>query len=336
MNLAIESLKESIIKSNNIILVGHINADGDTVSSVLGLTLLLKKLNKNAFAIFPEKIPDFLKWLPGYNDSLIYSTDKQKVVNIINQSDLLICLDLNEKKRIGELAKFIDNKPITKAIIDHHPYPEDYFDIIISEIEVSSTAELLFSVIEKWNFTNLIDSNIATCIFTGILTDTLCFQVNAHRAMTYEIVSKLINYGVDKNLVHNNVFNSYTENRMRLVGYALHKKLKVINKYSTAYIYLSKEELESFNFQIGDSEGLVNYPLSIKGIKLSGLFLEKQGYIKISLRSIGDMPVNELLKKHFVGGGHKNAAGGEAYNMTMEETLQKFENILDEYKQFLQ
>lgn len=332
---AIEQLKNKIISSKTILIVGHKNPDGDTVGSVLGFSLLLKKMNKQCITAFPDDAPEFLKWLPTYNESFIATHHREKLHAYIQNCELIIGLDFNEKTRAENIFNLTENRNITKAIIDHHPYPDSFFDIIISEQEVSSTAELVYQFIEHCQWTNFIDHDVATCIFTGILTDTLCFTVNAHRAMTYQISAKLLAFGINKDEIHKKVFNSYTEQRMRFLGYALHKKMKIIHELATGYIFLTKNELKEFCFQKGDSEGLVNYPLSIKGIRFAALFLERENYIKISFRSTGNIPVNEIMMKHFVGGGHKNAAGGEEYNLTLEETINKFEQVLPLYKNYL-
>ncbi len=336
MKLAIEKLKETILKSENILVVGHENPDGDTVGSVLGFSLLLKKMKKNCLVTFPNDVPEFLKWLPSYNESVIASDRQDKLLTLIPNYELIIGLDFNEKSRAKNVFKLVENSKAIKVIIDHHPYPEPYFDIIISEQEVSSTAELLYHFIESCNWTNLIDYNIATCIFTGILTDTLSFNVNAFRPRTFETAAKLLSYGINKDQIQQNVFESFTEKRLQFLGYALYKKMKILREWSAGYIYLSKEELKEFCFQKGDSEGLVNYPLSIKGIRVAALFLERENYIKISIRSKGNIPANEIMMKHFHGGGHLNAAGGEEYNLSLEETIEKFEKILPSYKSYLQ
>ncbi len=335
MNSAIFQLKNYILQSNKILVVGHENPDGDTIGSVLGLYGLLKKMDKEVYAIFPNDAPEFLKWLPFFNNCLIHTKSSQKVSQLLAETELIIGLDFNELKRIGKISEEIKKLNCTKVIIDHHPYPDPFFDIILSDTEVSSTAELVYRFIDRLEWTHHIDDSIATCIFTGIMTDTLSFNVNAHRPATFETTAKLLKYNIDRNDIHRKVFNSFSEQRMRLLGYALHQKMKVLYEWNTAYIWLNKDELKHFCFQIGDSEGMVNYPLSIKGIKLAALFLEKENHIKISMRSIGNVPVNEIMKNHFSGGGHKNAAGGEEYHLSLEDTLQKFESILPLYQTYL-
>lgn len=332
---AIHQIKNHIVQSNKIIVVGHENPDGDTVGSVLGFYGLLKKMGKEVYAIFPNDAPEFLRWLPFFDDCFIYTRSLQRVNQLLPEIELAIGLDFNELKRTGKISEEIKKLNCTKVIIDHHPYPDPFFDIILSDTEVSSTAELVYRFIEQLEWNHYIDDSIATCIFTGIMTDTLSFNVNAHRPATFETAAKLLKYNVDKNDIHRKVFNSFSEQRMRLLGYALHQKMKVLYEWNTAYIWLSKDELKHFCFQIGDSEGMVNYPLSIKGIKLAALFLEKENYIKISMRSIDNVPVNEIMKNHFTGGGHKNAAGGEEYQLSLEDTLHKFESLLPLYHSYL-
>ncbi len=336
MDSAINQLKAIINHSQSIAVIGHKNPDGDTVGSVLGMYQILKKMNKTVRAIFPDDAPDFLKWLPFYNEALIFSKNKEEIKDFLTSCDFIFCLDFNEKARMGQLAKVVEKTNATKAIIDHHPYPDPFFDIIISEQEVSSTAELCYYLLQKAELTNYMDTNSATCIFTGILTDTLSFTVNAHRPQTFEIAARLLSFNINREVIQQKVFYSFSEQRMRLLGYALHKKMKILHEWSTGYIYLTKDELNQFCFHKGDSEGIVNYPLSIKGIRFAALFLERDNYIKISFRSVGNIPVNEIMSKHFVGGGHKNAAGGEEYELSLDDTLKKFEQLLPLYKELLQ
>jgi phosphoesterase RecJ-like protein len=331
MKLKAKQLIESVEKAKHILILGHENPDGDAVGSVLGFWQVLHNMKKNVTAIFPNDAPYFLTWMPNYDKALIFYNNKALVKKEFEQADLIFCLDFNEKKRVGKLEEILAASKVKKILIDHHPYPDKFFDIIISEIEVSSTAELVEQIIENCQWEKYLNFNAAECLFTGILTDTISFTVNASRAATYEIAAKLIHYGLNKEEIHQKVFNSFTEQRMHLIGYAIYKKMKLLPQYSTGYIYLTQEELKKFDFQNGDSEGLVNFPLNIKGIRFAALFLEKKDYIKISFRSIGNIPVNEIISTHFSGGGHKNAAGGEERTLSIDETLKKFERILPLY-----
>ncbi|HNV95092.1 MAG TPA: bifunctional oligoribonuclease/PAP phosphatase NrnA [Bacteroidales bacterium] len=335
MKEVVKQIVEYVDKANQILIVGHENPDGDAVGSVLGLYHVLTKKGKRVIPIFPNDAPAFLKWLPNYNDALLFNKDRQNVEDAFDKSDLIFCLDFNERKRVGKMEYVLSTNKTTKVLIDHHPYPDAFFDVLISEQEISSTAELVYKVIENCGWASFLTKQAAECLFTGIMTDTISFTVNASRAKTFETAASLLSFEIDKELIHRRVFNSFTQQRMRMLGYSLHKKMKIIPEFATGYIYLNKDELKEFCFQKGDTEGFVNYPLSIKGIRFAALFLERDGYIKISFRSVGAIPVNEIMAKHFSGGGHKNAAGGEEINLSLDECIKKFEAILPLYKDTL-
>ncbi len=335
MNYKTKPCIESVEKAKHIVIVGHENPDGDAVGSVLGLWHLLNNMDKKVTAVFPNDAPYFFKWMPDYNKILLYTQHKANIDKAFEEADLVFCLDFNEKRRVGILESTLTSCRATKILIDHHPYPEKFFDIIISDVEVSSTAELVTLLIKKCKWTKYMDYNTAECLFTGILTDTLSFTVNASRAITYALSSELLKYGLNNEKIHQQVFNSYTEQRMHLIGYAIYKKMKILPTYATGYIYLTRDELKEFDFRNGDTEGLVNYPLSIKGINMAALFLEKKDFIKISFRSIGNIPVNEMMSTHFSGGGHKNAAGGDEKSLSLSQTIEKFEKMLPLYKDIL-
>lgn len=335
MEKVINQIAEQVKKSNNILIIGHENPDGDAVGSVLGLFHVLKKMSKNAMAVFPNGAPDFLMWMPSYSDSMFYNRDNKKVEEFFNKAELIFCLDFNERRRVGLMEAVLSENKSVKILIDHHPFPDVFFDIMVSEQTVSSTAELVYSVIESCGWTEYLSKEAAECLFTGIMTDTISFTVNSSHPRTYEVTAQLLKYNLDKEKIYKRVFNSFTEARIKMLGFALNKKMKILHNYATGYIWLSKEELKEFCFQKGDTEGFVNYPLSIKGIKFAALFLERENFIKISFRSTGNIPVNEIMSKHYIGGGHKNAAGGEERELTLEETIQKFESLLPLYKEIL-
>ncbi len=335
MEKVINQIVEQVEKANKILIIGHENPDGDAVGSVLGLFHVLKKMSKDVFAIFPNGAPDFLIWMPSYSESFFYNKNNKGVEELFNEADLVFCLDFNERRRVGQMENVLSENKSVKILIDHHPYPDSFFDIMVSDQSVSSTAELVYSVIESCRWSPYLSKEAAECLFTGIMTDTISFTVNSSHSGTYEVAAQLLKFELDKEKIYQRVFNSFTEARIKMLGYALNKKMKILHNYATGYIWLSKEELKQFCFQKGDTEGFVNYPLSIKGIKFAALFLERDNYIKISFRSTGNIPVNEIMSKHFVGGGHKNAAGGEENELTLDETVQKFESILPLYKEIL-
>lgn len=327
----IKKFEEILLQNDYFTIISHKNPDGDSVGSSLALYHLLLSMNKYVEIVFPDELPFFLKWMNNADKIIIYDNNPQKAKEVLGRQSIIICVDFNTTKQIRKFEEYFNKNTSYKILIDHHPDPEITFDLELKDENVSSTAELLFKIIESTSLIKYTDKYFAEGIFTGILLDTLSFSVNAHRPQTYEIVAKLLMYEIDRDYIYDNIFNSNTLSRVQLTGYAIYKKLRFIEEYSTAYIYLTKQELEMFSYRPGDTEGLVNYPLTLKGVKVSALFFEKENYVKISLRSKGNIPVNELIKNHFVGGGHKNAAGGEEYNLNIEQTIEKFIRVLPLY-----
>ena len=327
----INKLNNLISQAKNIAIITHYNPDGDAMGSSLGLYHYLKKKGKSVTAITPNDYPEFLHWLPGNNEVVVYKRQNGTALNAINDADLIFALDFNNLSRTEGMDRFILESKATKILIDHHPDPDDFADIIISKPDFSSTAELVYCVIENLNDTAIIDTTIAECIYTGIMTDTGSFNYNSSRPYTYYVVSKLIEQKIDKDKIYDNIYDNYSQDRMRLLGYCLNQKMVVLPEYNTAFISLTQAELDKFNFVPGDTEGFVNFPLSIKGIKFSAIFIEKEKQIKISFRSKGDFATNKFSEQHFNGGGHKNASGGSS-TLSLNETLKRFKKILPDYK----
>ncbi|MFC2136638.1 bifunctional oligoribonuclease/PAP phosphatase NrnA [Bacteroidota bacterium] len=330
----IKNINSEIDKCNNITVISHYNPDGDAIGSALALYLLLLKVNKNVNVIIPNKMPDFLKWMEGSNNVIVNEINSKICDDIIINSELFIAVDFNSLDRLSEMGKKIMNSKALKVLIDHHPDPEDFGSLTLSDTKVSSAAELVYEIIAGSKHGELFDKSIAECIYTGIMTDTVNFRHNVS-IRTFEILSKLLAKEIDIDDINGKIYDSFSKNRMNLLGYALDKKLTVLKEFNTAFISLTKKELRKFNFKTGDSEGFVNYPLSIEGIKLSVLFLERDKEIKISLRSKGKIKANEIAVKHFNGGGHQKAAGGKSFD-TMKNTIKKFENLLSIYKNDLE
>ncbi len=334
-NTLIEKTKSALEAATDIVILTHMNPDGDALGSSLGLYHFLKLSGKNVTVISPNSYPDFLHWLPGDDEVVEFDKKSKKATRFISQADTIFLLDFNELKRIGKVGEVVlENKKATKILVDHHPNPVEKCQIEISDIRVSSTAELVFHLLSSIDKTKVSDLAVSECLFTGILTDTGCFSFNSSRPSTYEAVATLLKAGVNKDKIYDNLYNNFSADRMKLLGFSLDSKMKVIKEYKTAYVSLSREEMEKYNFSVGDSEGFVNFPLSIKGIIFSVLFLEKKGHVKLSLRSKGDFPANDVAKKYFNGGGHKNAAGGES-KLSLSDTIERFESILPEYSQLL-
>lgn len=325
---------EELINSSNksIVLVPHMHPDGDAMGSVLGLWRVLQNSGLKVKIVSPTKYPEFYHWMDGHEQVIIFSHHPKQAANAFNESDLMICMDFNQLSRVGNMKELVENFKGKKILIDHHPYPGDFTDLVISDVSCSSTAELTFSILQSTKFAPFVDTNAATSFFTGIMTDTGSFDFNVSDPRTFETVAQLTRMGIDQLDIHSKVYDNYSADRMRLMGFCLSNRMTVYPEYHAAAMYISLEDQKAFNFVTGDNEGFVNMPLSIKGVVFSALFTEKEKYIKVSFRSKGEFAVNEICEKYFNGGGHRNASGGELY-ASMQETLAKFENLLPEFKE---
>jgi bifunctional oligoribonuclease and PAP phosphatase NrnA len=274
--------------------------------------------------------PEFLKWFSSDVPVIVYERNKKAAKSALFDSDILICVDFNEEKRAGHLEKMIHKFDKTKILIDHHPNPTGFCNYTVSETQYSSTAELVFEVLATAGMNSYLDSKAAEALYTGILTDTGGFSHNTSKNM-FRVVSELLEYGINTDKIQSSVFHNFSADRMKLLGYCLNEKMVVFPEYRAAYISLTKSELEQFNFTPGDTEGFVNYPLSVNNIVFSALFIEKDEYVKASFRSKGNFPANAFSRDNFNGGGHLNAAGGES-ELNFEETIQKFTQLLPHYK----
>ncbi|WP_179008385.1 DHH family phosphoesterase [Winogradskyella forsetii] len=332
----ISEIKALLSTPKNIVIVPHRNPDGDAMGSTLGLYHYLKKLNHNATVIAPNDYPDFLKWLPGDDTVLKYETQLEEGNALLEKADLIFTLDFNAYHRAGhQMAEVLEASNATKIMIDHHQQPDDYAKYMYSDVRMSSTCEMVYNFIEKLGDENKIDETIASCLYVGIMTDTGSFRFSATTTKTHQIIGSLIEKGADNSQIHNNIYDTNSYSRLQLLGRAL-QNLKVIPELRTAYTTLSQAELDEFNFKKGDTEGFVNYGLSLEGIIFAAIFIESKqdNIIKISLRSKGEFSVNEFSRAHFNGGGHTNAAGGRSEE-DMETTINKFISILPQYKQDL-
>ena len=322
-------------ESENVVITSHKNPDGDAVGSSLALYHYLVKMGKSVSVILPNAFPDFLNWLPGVEGVKLYSDNKQECDEVLNNADVMFSLDYNALHRTGDLASALESSSCPFIMIDHHQQPDDFASVMYSDTSMCSTCQMVYHFIESLNGVNQIDVDIATCIYTGIMTDTGSFRFRSTTSLTHRVISNLIDIGVDNALVHQMVYDNNSYNRLQLLGKALNN-LKVLKQYHTAYITLSAEDLKRFNAQKGDTEGVVNYALSLKGVKLAAIFKEDidQGIVKMSFRSKGNFSVNLLAREHFNGGGHTNAAGGIS-ELSLDKVLDKFISILPLYKQEL-
>jgi phosphoesterase RecJ-like protein len=333
-DLIIQEIGEIFERPAKSVLFTHINPDGDAIGTMLGLYWFLISMGHNVSMIVPNEIPFFLEWLPGCDNIIVVEKNVEQARKTMKGAEILICVDFNEPERLDQLKDdFLQSKAV-KVLIDHHPRPKDFTDLLISIPEIGSASELVYDLIVATGHQELIDRKISECLFVGIMTDTGCFSYNSSKPETYRVVADLLERGIDKDEIYRLVYDNYSADRMRLLGFSLNEKMVLIPEYRTAYIALTREELVQYKHVTGDTEGFVNFPFSIKGIILTALFLEKEDYIKISFRSRGEFEINKFSEKHFNGGGHKNAAGGEAY-MSLEETVKTFESLLPLYKKYL-
>lgn len=331
----ISKIKQLLSEPKNIIIVCHKNPDGDAIGSTLGLYHYLIENNHNATVITPNDYPNFLKWIPGENTILKYDQQIKDSEQLITEADIIFTLDFNAFHRTGAMASILEQSDALKIMIDHHQAPDDYATYMFSDVSMSSTCEMIYHFINMLGDVNLINATIATCLYTGIMTDTGSFRFLSTTSTTHKIVADLIDKGANNTQIHNNVYDTNSYSRLQLLGCALNN-LKVIPESKAAYITLSQEELNKYSYTKGDTEGVVNYGLSLDGIKLAAIFIEdrQEGIIKISLRSKGNFSVNEMSRAHFNGGGHTNAAGGRS-EKSLKETVEKFISILPEYNNAL-
>ena len=326
-------LKELLFRKKNIVIIPHTNPDGDAIGSSLALMHLLNLIDHNSTVISPNKAPYFLKWSPGFENIIYFDSDKNSCLKLIENADLIFTLDFNDLDRIGEMSKYVDSSNAKIILIDHHLNPKDYADLVFSDIEIGSTCELLFELIIELGHEKNIDSNIASCLYLGMMTDTGSFQYSSVTSRTHEIISKLIQKGINQSDIHNKVYNNSSISRLKVLGSAL-SNLNVLKELNTVYMYLKRDDLKKFDFQKGDSEGIVNYGLSLKNIIFSVMFIEDindENNIKISFRSQDRFSCNEFANKHFNGGGHANAAGGRD-DGPIQETIHKFKKLINKYK----
>ncbi|NRD19678.1 bifunctional oligoribonuclease/PAP phosphatase NrnA [Winogradskyella eckloniae] len=329
----ISELKTLLSSPKNIVIVPHRNPDGDAMGSTLGLYHYLKLYNHNATVIAPNDYPDFLKWLPGDDTVLKFETQQDACMPLIAKADLIFTLDFNAFHRAGhQMAVALETASATKVMIDHHQQPDDYAKYMYSDVLMSSTCEMVYNFIDMLGDTQKIDATMATCLYVGIMTDTGSFRFPATTTKTHQIIGSLIEKGANHSEIHNNIYDSNSYSRLQLLGRAM-QNLKVIPELRTAYTTLSQAELDEYNFKKGDTEGFVNYGLSLNGIIFAAIFIENknENIIKISLRSKGTFSVNEFSRAHFHGGGHTNAAGGRS-ETDLESTINKFISILPQYK----
>ena len=328
----IQAIQLLLSTPKKIAIIPHRSPDGDAMGSTLGLYHFLLKNNHHPVVVSPNEFPDFLAWLPGSETVKIFEKDKKNCTKILEEAELIFTLDFNAMHRVGEMENVLSKLKVPFIMIDHHQSPDDYATYTYSDIAFGSTCEMLYNFISFLGKKSDIDKTIGTCIYTGILTDSGSFRFPKTTGTTHRIIADLIDLGVENSEIPTLLFDNSSYGRLQLLGRAL-QNMRVITKHKTAYITLTQDELNSFNHVKGDTEGIVNYGLSIKGIVFTAIFIEnkEENIIKISFRSQGDFDVNQFAREHFNGGGHRNAAGGKS-ELTMEETVRKFENLVQKLK----
>jgi phosphoesterase RecJ-like protein len=330
-NNFIPALKEQLSNRKEIVIIPHKNPDGDALGSCLGLKHFLDLMSHSCSVISPNDYPEFLEWIPGQEQIIKYNKSEEKSEKLLLEADLIFTLDFNSLSRIKPMDEILENCKATKIMIDHHEQPDDYADLMYSDPSLGSTCEMVYNLMEALDI-SLINKTIATCIYTGIMTDSGSFRFQSTTAVTHSIVSNLLDMGIDHTQIHNNIYDTYSFGRLQLLGKALTNLVKV-EPLNAVYITLSQEELTQCDFKKGDTEGFVNYGLSLDGIILAIILIEntQEKIIKMSFRSKGKFNVNEFARKHFNGGGHHNAAGGVSHE-NLEVTTQKVHQTILQYK----
>jgi bifunctional oligoribonuclease and PAP phosphatase NrnA len=324
----IQAIQLLLATPKKIAIIPHRSPDGDAMGSTLGLYHFLLKLNHQPIVIAPNDFPEFLAWMPASESVLVYENDKEGTTKILKEAELVFVLDFNALHRTGEMENILNKLQVPFVMIDHHQEPDGFATYTYSDTKFGSTCEMLYNFISFLGKKELIDKTIATCIYTGILTDSGSFRFPKTTGTTHRIIADLIDLGVENTEIPTLLFDNNSYDRLQLLGQAL-QNMKVLPKYKTAFITLSQKELDHYNYVKGDTEGIVNYGLTIKGITFAVIFIEHtdEKIIKISFRSQGSFDVNQFARQHFNGGGHINAAGGKS-QLSLKETVAKFEQIL--------
>lgn len=336
MQQAIHAFRDALSRPRRVVITTHHKPDADALGSSLGLAGYLKKKGHQVTVITPTDYPDFLAWMKGNDDVIVFEAGNQeRAAAFVADAELICCLDFSSLARINKLGELVRQSPAEKVLIDHHLEPEDFAKYTFWTTEASSTAELVFQLIVDLGDKSLIDPEIGDALYAGIMTDTGSFKHPSTTARTHEVVAELIRLGTNVHKVSKLIYDNNTLERLRFLGYTLSEKLQVLPELNTAFIAISAEELKKYNSRTGDTEGLVNYALSIQGVVMAALIVDQTEAVKISFRSIGEFSVNAFARTHFEGGGHKNAAGGVSY-LPLEDTVNKFVGLLPQYKEQLQ
>ena len=330
----LEDLKALLSVPKDIVITTHRNPDGDAIGASLALYHYLNQFGHTVKVMAPSEYPDFLSWMPGAQDILIFDVHTEKGTEWLKRADIIFVLDYNDLERVDRMGEIIAPLTCVKVMIDHHLYPEPFADYVLSDTSASSTCELIYDFLGMLGHLNRIDLRVGDSIFTGILTDTGSFKYSTSPKL-FRIVADLIDRGVDDIRLQDMIFNSMEEKHLRLLGHCLYNRLEILEEFYTGIITLSKEDYEKYSISRGDTEGIVNFLLQLKKVKLAVFIHEQPTITKLSLRSKGDFSVQEIAKQHFKGGGHKNASGGSSY-AGLKATVKKFKSLLPAYKSQLE
>jgi phosphoesterase RecJ-like protein len=328
-------LKDLLNHPKKIVITTHHKPDGDAMGSSLGLYNYLIQQGHHTTVITPTDYPDFLSWMPGNPEVIIYTEKTEQANALIADADLIFCLDFNNLSRINEMGEKVRESKSYKIMIDHHLEPEDFDDYRHWDINACAAAQLVYTfIVDVLDNKKLINKDVATCLYTGIMTDSASFRLPNTTSAVHRVVAHLIDAGAVNYRIHELVYNSASENRLRFLGHCLLNCLEVLPEYNTAIIVVNKQDLQKYNVNTGDTEGIVNYALSMASIRFAAFIVERQDRVKLSLRSKGEFPANEICKLYFSGGGHRNAAGGQSTD-SLQNVVNQFKTILPEYKKLL-
>ncbi|AXE19981.1 bifunctional oligoribonuclease/PAP phosphatase NrnA [Runella rosea] len=320
--------------SKRFVILTHQNPDADAIGSSLGWKLYLQKKGHTATVIVPNECPSNLRWMPDYAEVITFDQNAQTVTQskkLLQEADVICCLDFNALHRIKGLGSLAQSSTAIKILIDHHLEPEPFADFEFSDTTKAATAQYIWEIIKQMGDAELVDKPMAECLYAGIMTDTGSFRHGNTTPEVHLAVADLMRTGLNTNYVHRAIFDNNSLGRTRLLGYVLSEKLTWLPEYRTVYMTLSLEELKRFNSEIGDTEGIVNFGLSLENVVMSVLLIERRDEIKLSFRSVQDFSVRELANKYFSGGGHKNASGGRT-STSLPETVNLLLSILPEYQ----
>lgn len=333
-----QALHQLLADKKRIVLTCHISPDGDAIGSMTAMASVLRRLGHDTTCICPDNFPDFLMWIPGAKDMLVYNRSEQRTQaeQVLREADLVCMMDHNATSRMNELGAFVDSLTAPRIMIDHHPNPDTGCAVTISRPGMCAACEVLFRLMWQMGWASDMTLDEAISIYTGMMTDTGAFTYNSNRPEVFEIIAKLIARGIDKDRIYRNVFHVYSTDRLRLTGYVLYEKLQFLAGGKAAYFTLTREEMQRFRFIRGDAEGLVNMPLQVKGLRLSISLREdtERDVVRVSLRSVDDFPCNRMAEEFFNGGGHLNASGGEL-PFPLSEAVRTVERAVEAYESLM-